>query len=73
MGVTEVKSDSYASKCVREALGQIFFYSSNDNDKRPKKHIIVGQYPPNKDDIKYIEYLKENIKLELNYINVEIE
>jgi len=68
----EVKSDSYASKCVREALGQIFFYSSNDDDKRPKKHIIVGQYPPNKDDIKYIEYLKENIKLELNYINVEI-
>ena len=69
----EIKSSSYASDCIKEALGQILLYSLNDNDCRPKKLIIVGQYPANESEIKYIEYLKENIKLNIDYINIEIE
>lgn len=69
----EVKSSSYASQCVKEALGQILLYSLNDRDERPRKHIIVGQYPANDNDIKYIEYLKQNLKLEFDYINIAIE
>lgn len=69
----EVKSASYASQCVKEALGQILLYSLNDKDERPKKHIIVGQYPANDIDRKYIEFLKQNLKLEIDYMNIQIE
>lgn len=69
----EVKSSSYASECIKEALGQILLYSFNDTDKRPKKHIIVGQYPTTENDKKYINFLKQNLKLEFDYLNVEIE
>lgn len=69
----EVKSSSYASECIKEALGQILLYSLNDRDKREKKHIVVGQYPPTDEDLKYIHFLKENLKLEFDYLNVEIK
>lgn len=69
----EVKSSSYASQCIKEALGQILFYSSNDTDCRPKKHIIVGQYPATKNDENYIDFIKNNLSLDFEYINVEID
>lgn len=69
----EVKSSSYASECIKEALGQILLYSLNDIDNRPKKHIVVGQYPATDNDKKYINFLKMNLKLEFDYLNVEIE
>jgi len=69
----EVKSSSYASECIKEALGQILLYSMNDTDNRPKKHIVVGQYPATKNDIVFINFLKKNLKLDFEYMNVEIE
>lgn len=69
----EVKSSSYASECIKEALGQILLYSLNDTDSRPKKHIVVGQYEATDNDNKYISFLKKNLKLEFEYMNVEIE
>lgn len=69
----EVKSSSYASECIKEALGQILLYSLNDNDNRPKKHVVVGQYPATDNDNKYIDFLKRNLKVEFDYMNVEIE
>ncbi|MCF8283707.1 MAG: hypothetical protein K9I48_01880 [Sphingobacteriales bacterium] len=69
----EVKSSSYASECIKEALGQILLYSLNDKDSRPKKHIVVGQYEATDNDKKYISFLKKNLKLEFEYMNVEIE
>jgi len=69
----EVKAASFASDCIKEALGQILLYSLNDNDKRTKKHVIVGQYPPTEKEFAYINFLKHNLKLEFDYINIEIE
>jgi len=69
----EVKSAPFASDCIKEALGQILLYSLNDIDPRTKRHIVVGQYPPTENDIEFINFLKLNIKLEFDYINVEIE
>jgi hypothetical protein len=69
----EVKSSSYASECIKEALGQILLYSLNDKDIRPKKHIVVGQYSATVKDNEYIAFLKKNLKVEFEYINVEIE
>jgi hypothetical protein len=69
----EVKSSPYAAECIKEALGQILLYSLNDTDKRPKKHFIVGQYSATHNDRKYIDFLKRNLKVEFEYISVEIE
>lgn len=68
----EVKSSSYASECVKEALGQILLYSMRDEDRRPRKHFVVGQYAANDNDKKYIEFLKNSLNLEFDYINVEL-
>lgn len=73
LGFYEVKSSSYASDCIKEALGQILLYTHNDQDDRKKKIYIVGQYPANKQDKSYIEFVKKNLNLEFDYINVEIE
>jgi hypothetical protein len=73
LGFYEVKSSSYASECIREALGQILLYSYHDQDKRKKKIFVVGQYPANKQDYGYIEYIKDNLDVEFEYLNVEIE
>lgn len=69
----EVKSCAYASDCVKEALGQILQYSLNDTDVRPKKHVIVGQYPATKEDEKYIKYVKKNLKVNFEYMNVDLD
>lgn len=73
LGFYEVKSSSYASECIREALGQILFYSFYDQDYRKKKIYVVGQYPADKQDYGYINYIKEKLNLEFEYLNVEIE
>ena len=73
LGFYEVKSSSYASECIRDALGQILLYSYHDQDKRTKKIYVVGQYPANEQDYGYIDYIKEKLDLEFEYLNVEIE
>lgn len=72
LALYEVKSSSYAGLCVRDALGQLLFYSSYDRDKRPRKHYVVGQYPMTENDKEYIDFLKRNLNLEFDYINIEI-
>jgi hypothetical protein len=54
----EIKSSLDASDCIREALGQLLFYVCHDTEIREKKIYVVGQYPPNKQDEKYIDYIK---------------
>lgn len=73
LGFYEVKSFSYASECIREALGQILLYSYHDQDKREKKIYVVGQYPANDQDYGYIDYIKEKLNLDFEYLNIEIE
>jgi len=69
----EVKSASYASDCIKEALGQIISYSQKDNDKREKQLFVVGQYAPNEDEIEYLNFVKNNLKLKFDYINIELK
>ena len=73
IGLYEVKSSSYASECVKEALGQILFYSYHDQDKKMKKIYVVGQYPANNQDCGYIKYVRDKLKLDFEYINIGIE
>ncbi|WP_412468714.1 hypothetical protein [Pedobacter sp. KLB.chiD] len=68
----EVKSAPYASACVRDALGQLLLYSQSGNEVKPKKHIVVGQYPATKNDLQYINFIKENLRLDFDYHHIEL-
>jgi len=73
LGFYEVKSASYASECIKEALGQVLLYIHNDNDERRKKIYVVGQYSANEQDKLYIDFVKSQLNIEFDYLNVEIE
>jgi len=73
IGFYEVKSSPYASECIKEALGQILLYVNNDENPIEKKIYVVGQYPPNDQDKQYIEFIKKNLNIEFDYINVELK
>lgn len=68
----EVKSASYASDCIRQALGQVLAYSFHEKDSRRRKAVVVGQYPPNRDEEEFIKYVKSQINIEFEYENVEL-
>ncbi len=69
----EVKSSSYASDCIREALGQILSYAHYDSDIRPKRLVIVGQYPANDNEIDFIKYIQSNLKVEFKYEHIDLD
>jgi len=69
----EVKSSSYASDCVKEALGQILSYLYNDDDKREKHLFVAGQYKPNDDEVGYIKFIKTQLKVNFNYMSVALD
>ena len=69
----EVKSSAYASDCIREALGQILSYAHKDTDSRPKQLIVAGQYKPNADEVRFVDYVKTNLKIDFSYENVDLE
>lgn len=68
----EIKSSPYASDCIREALGQILSYTFDDRDPRIKKLVVAGQYPPNIDDLKFIDYIKSKVKMTFDYESIDI-
>jgi hypothetical protein len=68
----EVKSASYASDCIEEALGQILGYLFTDKDTRKKRIVVVGQYPPNESDQDFIVYLKSLLKIDFSYEHIDI-
>jgi len=68
----EVKSASYASECIKELLGQLLSYCYKDNDKRSKKIVVAGQFPPTNKDIEFINFIKSIINIEFEYISIDL-
>lgn len=68
----EVKSSSYASQCIREAIGQLLFYALQLQDRREKRLVVVGQYPPNSSEVQLLEQLKRHIRFDLSYEHVQL-
>ncbi|MDN5111279.1 hypothetical protein AB0W31_03125 [Aliarcobacter butzleri] len=66
----EVKSYAYVSDCIKEALGQILFYVYNHKSENIKKIFVVGPNEPNEDEKMYIEFIKSNLKIDFEYINI---
>jgi hypothetical protein len=68
----EVKSASYAGDCVKEALGQVLAYVFKDEDPRKKRIVVVGQYPANKSDQNFIDYIRSLLSIEFSYEHIDI-
>jgi hypothetical protein len=68
----EVKSASYASDCIKSALGQILSYSFREEDKRKIKLIVAGHYRPNDDEKTFISYINKNLKLNFSYESIDL-
>jgi len=69
----EVKSDSYASDCITKALGQLLRYSFKDSTPKLKKLFVVGQFEPNEDEAKFIDFIKKQLLFEFDYMSINIE
>lgn len=70
--IYEVKSASYASDCVKQALGQALAYTFHDTDGRRKKIVVVGQFPPTEIEIDFIRYVKSQVSIDFDYENIDI-
>lgn len=64
----EVKPYNSASLCITEALGQVLEYIWKERKNAlNSKIVVVGNTEPTKDEKNYIEFLKENLKIEFDY------
>ncbi|MBN2422187.1 hypothetical protein JXB41_03085 [Candidatus Woesearchaeota archaeon] len=69
----EVKPFLSIISCIQEATGQLLRYLWQANaDPNLSKIIVVGQSQPNDNDKTYIEYMKNNLKLEFEYVWISI-
>lgn len=69
----EVKSDAYAATCIRQALGQIIQYAHRLDPNKKVKLYIVGQYPLKENEKPYLSYIQENLKIDLDYISIDLD
>lgn len=68
----EVKPDNSVYACIRSGIGQLLdYYHKNPHSKKTVHIRIVGTEKPNDDDIKFIEFLKDSLKVSFDYIRHE--
>ena len=65
----EVKSSSYASDCIKQALGQILAYVHHDGDKRKKRLFIVGPNELNEAEKPFFDFIKKSLAFDFQYIS----
>ncbi len=63
----EIKTDSSAKRCIRNALGQLFEYSTYATVSKAGRWIVVGDPVPTDDDVAYLAHLRKTFALPLFY------
>jgi hypothetical protein len=66
--IYELKPYHTAYACIRAALGQLMDYAFSLTPSLKTHLIVVGPAEPGKRDLKYIEFLSDNLGLQFNYI-----
>lgn len=69
----EVKVASSAKACIREALGQLLEYAFWPGKRRADKIVIVGEHPIDEEGRHYIEFLRSEFKLPLEYEQIKLQ
>ncbi|WP_299667886.1 hypothetical protein [uncultured Psychromonas sp.] len=67
----EIKTASSAKSCIRQALGQILEYSYWPDNQKASRLVIVGGALADENEIKYIEYLRNEFNLPIEYRAVD--
>jgi hypothetical protein len=68
----EVKAASYPYICITEALGQVLGYVFKEKDPRNKKIVVVGPYPPNDSDSRFIDFIKSTLNIDFSYLSLDV-
>lgn len=68
----EIKTDN-AKLSIRKALGQILEYAYYPNLKKAEKLIIVADDKPSQETIQYLEFIRKEFKLPINYQYFNLE
>lgn len=63
----EIKPYIVPSACIREALGQLLDYARWIETDKELKIIVVGPSVPSIQDKKYIQFIRDNLKLDFCY------
>lgn len=64
----EVKSDSFASQCIRQALGQLLSYVHNNSSTKNVELVVYGKNHPNPSEEKFIKYVSDTLNIPFQYI-----
>jgi hypothetical protein len=68
----EVKPYNRAEDCIRSGLGQLLSYVCFDTSPKEIKIRIVGPCPPNKEEIKFITFLKDTLSIDFEYEHFKV-
>lgn len=66
--IYEIKPYENVFSCIRDGIGQLLDYSHNHNTKKEIRIYIVGPNKPNEKDLKFIDAIRSNLKIQFNYI-----
>ncbi len=63
----EIKTDSSAKRCIRNAIGQLFEYATYATEQKAHRWIVVGDPIPTADDLAYLNHLRNTFGLPICY------
>ncbi len=68
----EIKTGNSAKQCIREAIGQILEYTYYDGEKYADKIVIAGEYEIDLKTKQYLNFLKIEFNLPIEYYKINI-
>jgi len=66
----EVKTSNSPISCIRQGLGQLLFYLSQNFYDNVTKIFIAGPGKPNDNDLEFINFLKKTLEVKFDYIQI---
>lgn len=66
--IYEIKPYENVFSCIRDGIGQLLDYSHNYKSKKAIRIYIVGPNKPNEKDLKFINAIRTNLKIQFSYI-----
>ena len=63
----EIKTETTAKHCIREAMGQLVEYAHYHNHNRAIRIVVVGDAPPTERDRSYLAFLRKKYHLPIYY------
>lgn len=69
--IYEIKPYENVFSCIRDGIGQLLDYSHNYKTKKEIRIYIVGPNKPNEKDLKFIDAIRTNLKIQFKYISFD--